>query len=86
MDILRISLQQDYRARVRSVLPMASDTDMAGFDALLARDCVVADDGGPHPELLAWVRRILDRGAGSAVAVPVRPVPSKGPAGAEVAE
>lgn len=83
-EILRISLMSDYRSRVRSVLPMASDADMREFDALWARDCVVAADGGPHPELMAWVQRILDRDAPGAMAVPVRPVPSKGPAGAEV--
>lgn len=37
-----------------------------------------------NPELMAWVQRILDRDAPGAMAVPVRPVPSKGPAGAEV--
>ena len=81
---ITFSMMTDMRAKVRAALPMARDADMAGFDVLVTRDCVVTDDGAPHPELVAWVQRILDRDAGDAVMVPVRPVPSTGPAGAEV--
>lgn len=83
-DRIRFSLVAECRAKVRAVLPMASDADMAGFDALLVRDCIVTDDGEPHSELVAWVQRILNRSAGGAVAVPVCPVPKTGPAGAQV--
>lgn len=85
MEILRISLRGEFRAGLRLVLPQVTEADLEAFEALLARDCVVADDGAPHPDLVAWVERILNRGAPDALAVPVRPVPSKGPAGAEVA-
>jgi hypothetical protein len=84
-DLLRLSLIAEYRARVRALVPMARDADMADFDALLARDCVIRDDGAAHPELVDWVRRIIDRDAGGIVAMPVVPVPKTGPAGAEVA-
>lgn len=83
-DLITFSMMRDMRAKVRACLPMASDADMAGFEALVARDCVVTDDGAAHPELVAWVQRIIDRDSG-AVAVPVLPVPKTGPAGAEVA-
>jgi glutathione S-transferase len=83
-DRIRFSLIAECRDKVRAVLPMASAADMAGFDALLVRDCIVTDDGEPHPELVAWVQRILDRDAGGALAVPVSPVPKVGPAAAEV--
>lgn len=83
-DVFRISLRGNFRDRLRATLPGASADDLAAFDVLLARDCVVADDGSPHPELVAWVQAILDRDAGDAVPAPVRPVPKTGPAGAEV--
>lgn len=85
MEILRFSLTGDFRDRLRRVLPGLNDADFAAFGVLVARDCLVGDDGGPHPELVAWVEAILRRGEGGAVPVPVRPVPMKGPAGAEVA-
>ncbi len=84
-DVFRFSVMGDIRAKVRAVMRRASDADMQAFDVLLARDCVVTDGGSPHPELVAWVQRILDRDAGDAVAVPVLPVPKTGPAGAMVA-
>jgi len=85
MEILRFSLAGDFRDRLRRVLPGVTEADFAAFDVLVVRDCLVGDDGGAHPELVAWVEAILRRDEGGAVAVPVRPVPSKGPAGAEVA-
>ena len=78
-DVLRLSLLGDFRTRVQHCLPGVTDADMAAFDALLARDCVVTDDGGPHVELVAWVQRILDRRGGAEpvpAVVPVRPLPA----------
>ena len=83
-DKTRIYLIAAYRARIRAALWQATEADMQGFDALVARDCVVTDDGAAHPEMVAWVQRIIDRDAGGAVAVPVVPVPKTGPVGAEV--
>ena len=83
-DLIRFSMMGAMRAKVRAVLRGATDSDMDAFDVLVARDCVVTDDGEPHPELVAWVQRILDRRAGGAVAVPVVPKPVTGPVGAEV--
>lgn len=83
-DLHRISMLSDCRARVRAMLCGATEADMHAFDVLVARDCVVTDDGAAHPELVAWVQRIIDRGEGGAVAVPVLPVPKTGPVGAEV--
>jgi hypothetical protein len=83
-DLLRISLVSGYRAGLKAILPRLSETDLAGFDALLARDAVVADDGSPHPDLVAWVRCVLRAGGGAACPVAGAPVPKTGPAGAEV--
>lgn len=84
MDIFRMSLRSDFRDRLRRVLPGVTEADLASFDVLVVRDCLATDDGLPHPELVAWVTAILRRGEDGAVAVPVRPVPGKGPVGAEV--
>lgn len=83
-DILRFSLRDQFLAKLRDALPGVTLADLEAFDALVVRDCLLTDDGKPHPELVAWVRRILDRDAGQAAPVPVRPVPQTGPAGAEV--
>lgn len=83
-DILRFSQRGEFLTRLRATLPGVIVADLDAFDALVMRDCLLTDDGAPHPELVAWVQAILDRRAGGAVAMPVRPVPSKGPAGAEV--
>lgn len=84
MEILRFSLASDFRDRLRRVLPGVTEAEMAALDALITRDCLLTDEGLPHPELVAWVTAILRRGEDGAVAVPVRPVPGKGPVGAEV--
>lgn len=83
-DVFRFSVMSDVRARVRAVLRGATEADMDAFEILLARDCMVTDDGQPHPELVAWVQRILDQGAGDAIAIPIVPKPVTGPAGAMV--
>lgn len=83
-DVFRFALTGDFQARLIAVLPGLTRSDLEAFSVLVVRDCLIGDDGGPHPELLAWVQRILDRRAGGAVAVPVVPVPKTGPAGAEV--
>jgi hypothetical protein len=67
-----------------AILPGVTRADLEAFEVLVVRDCVIADDGAPHPELVAWVQAILDRRAGGAVCVPVVPVPKTDPAGAEV--
>lgn len=78
------SAPPDFLPRLQAILPGMTRADLNAFEVLVVRDCVIADDGGAHPELVAWVQRILDRDAGDAIAVPVRPVPGKGPVGAEV--
>jgi hypothetical protein len=83
-DKHRTYLMGEYRSRVRAVMRGATEADMDAFDALVVRDCVVTDDGAPHPKLVAWVQRIIDRNMGGAVAVPVVPTPKTGPVGAEV--
>jgi len=82
-DILRFSLRGEVLAKLRSTLPGVTAADLDAFDALVLRDCLLTDDGMPHPELVAWVQAILRRGGGE-VSVPVLPVPKMGPAGAEV--
>lgn len=83
-DIILFSLRDEFLARMRGILPGITGTDLAALDVLVLRDCLLADDGSPHPDLVAWVQRILDRDAGQAVPASVRPVPKTGPAGAEV--
>jgi glutathione S-transferase len=80
------SAPPDFLARLRAILPGMTRADLEAFEALVVQDCVIADDGGAHPELVAWVQRILDRRAGGAVPVPVPvgPFPKTGPAAAEV--
>ncbi len=82
-DLIRIGLIGEFRARVLQIVPDATPADMAAFEALVARDCLVDDAGLPHPELVAWVQAILSRRGGAegvAAVVPVKPVP--GAAGA----
>ena len=83
-DIIRFSLRDQFLQRMRATLPGITPADLDAFDALVVGDCLLTDDGQPHPYLVDWVRRILDRDAGQAVPAPVRPVPKTGPAGAEV--
>jgi hypothetical protein len=77
-DLIRLSLCHDFRARIRRTLPGVMDADLVVLDGLLARDCMVGDDGAPHPALVAWVQAILDRRGGAAgvkADVPPKPVP-----------
>lgn len=77
-DLIRLSLCGDFRARIRKTLPGVTDADLPVLDGLLARDCLVTDDGAPHPALVAWVQAILDRRGGAAgvmADVPQKPVP-----------
>lgn len=83
-DILRFSLRDQFLAKLRATLPGLTLADLDAFDALVVRDCLLTDDGAPHPDLVAWVQAILRRGNGGAVPAPVRPVPKTGPVGAEV--
>jgi hypothetical protein len=83
-DIVRFVAPPDFLARLLAILPGVTRADLEAFEVLVVRDCVIADDGAPHPELVAWVRAILDRRAGGAVCVPGVPVPKTDPAGAEV--
>lgn len=83
-DIIRFTLRDEFLARMRGILPGITSSDLEALDVLVVRDCLLTDDGSPHPELLVWVHRILDRDAGQAVPASVRPVPKTGPAGAEV--
>lgn len=83
-DIIRFSLRDDVLAKLRATLPSLTSADLDAFDALVAQDHLVTDDGAPHSALVAWVQRILDRRSGGAVPVPVSPVPKTGPAGVEV--
>jgi hypothetical protein len=83
-DVIRFSLRGEFLAKLRATLPGVTLTDLDAFDALVVRDCLLTDDGAPHPELVAWVQAILRRGNGGVVPAPVHPVPKMGPAGAEV--
>jgi hypothetical protein len=82
-DVFRFGLNGDFRDRLRRCLPGVTDADLQAFEALLARDCIVTDDGAPHVELVAWVQHILDRRGGAEpvpALVPVNTLPA--PAGA----
>lgn len=81
---ISFSLRAEVLARLRAILPGMTAADLHAFDALVVRDCLLTDDGRPHPELVAWVEAILRRGGGGEVSAPVRPVPKMGPAAAEV--
>lgn len=83
-DLCRLSLRGDFRARIVTVLPGASMADLGVLDQLIAGDRLIDDDGAPHPDLLRWVQRILDRDADGAMAGPIVPRPITGPAMAEV--
>lgn len=85
-NLSRFSAPPDFLPRMQAILLGMTRADLEAFEVLVVRDCVIADGGGPHPELVAWVQRILDRRAGGAVPVPVPvgPVPKTGPAAAEV--
>ena len=85
-DLVTWSLPQDFRARIKALLPGVTEADFAHLDRMCALDRVVTDDSTAHVQLVAWVAHVMDRGAGGALPlpVPVLPIPSKGPAGAEV--
>lgn len=83
-DVIRFGLRGEFLSKLRSTLPGVTLADLDVFDALVVRDCLLTDDGAPHPELVAWVQRILRRDGGGEVSAPVHPVPKMGPAGAEV--
>jgi hypothetical protein len=83
-DVIRFGLRGEFLSKLRATLPGVTLADLDVFDALVVRDCLLTDDGKPHPELVAWVEAILRRGDGGAVPAPVHPLPKMGPAGAEV--
>jgi hypothetical protein len=79
------AMVSDFQARIAKVLPGVSPEDLEGLARLVLADRLLGDDGSAHPDLVAWVRRILDRDAGQAAPVLPAPVPKTGPVGAEVA-
>lgn len=84
-DLIRLSLSADFRAQIRRTLPGLTDSDLMDLEVLMVRDCLVTDDGAPHPALVAWVQAILARRGGAAgVMADVPPKPVPGEAGAQV--
>ena len=84
-DLHRFGIVGDFRARIARVLPGVTVADLAALDLLIARDRLISDAGAAHPDLMAWVQRILDRDLPGAAAVPVVPAPKPDLHGAEVA-
>ncbi len=84
-DLIRLSLNADFRAQIRRTLPGLTDSDLVNLEVLLVRDCLVTDDGAPHPALVALVQAILDRRGGAAgVMADVPPKLVPGRAGAQL--
>lgn len=77
------SLPPDFVAQVKALVPQARAEDFQRLSIMVGGDVVIRDDGTPHPAFVAWVRDILERDAGEAMALPPAPV-KPSPAGASV--
>lgn len=58
-EVLRISLASDYRAQLASLFPRITPAQLLRFDALVATDRLVTDEGHEHPDLVAWVADVV---------------------------
>lgn len=58
MNITRLLLLTDWRARVRAVLPRISEAKLDAIGALIAADRFVAGDGSAHPDLAALLAEV----------------------------
>lgn len=88
MDILRLSLLSDYRARLVEMFPRVTAAQLMRFDDLVGSDRLVTDDGQPTKALEAWVQAVIGNDPPAAVlaAPPPAPDPVPGSNAMEVRE
>ncbi len=61
-DLHQFILRPDYRASLIAMFPQVTAAQLMRFDDLVRSDRIIADDGEPHPDLMAWVAAVMRRG------------------------
>lgn len=59
MDVLRLTYDADYRARLLAMFPQITAAQLMRFDDLVASNRVMAKDGEPHRALEQWVAAVI---------------------------
>ena len=84
MDILRLSLLSDYRARLVAVFPRVTAAQLLRLDDRARADRLVGDDGHPTKALEEWVQAVIGDEPPEAVLAALPPAPEPVPGGSEI--
>jgi hypothetical protein len=75
MDIIRLSLDPDWRARLLAMFPRLTAAQLMRFDDLAQSRRIFTDDLDLHPAFLAWLQAVIGDEPPEAVLAGLPPAP-----------